>query len=110
MTDDPVATPAPGTTPRHLAPGDVGLVAPRIFSSYFELGLGFVLTAVLAAIALRKTPILVWLSAVALAGVCGYFWTQQGYEFALLWMLLAIAIFFRGGGELSVDRLFKKEL
>ena len=40
----------------------------------------------------------------------GYFWTQQGYEFALLWMLLAIAIFFRGGGELSVDRLFKKEL
>jgi len=40
----------------------------------------------------------------------GYFWTQQGYEFALLWMLLAIAIFFRGGGELSVDRLLKKEL
>jgi homoserine O-acetyltransferase len=31
MTDDPVATPAPGTSPRHLAPGDVGLVVPRDF-------------------------------------------------------------------------------
>lgn len=40
----------------------------------------------------------------------GYFWTKQGYEFALLWMLLCIGIFFRGGGELSVDRVLRKEL
>ena len=35
----------------------------------------------------------------------GYFWTNRGYEFALLWALLCIAIFFKGGGRYSVDRL-----
>jgi putative oxidoreductase len=40
----------------------------------------------------------------------GYFWTKQGYEYALLWMLLCIAIFFRGGGEYSVDAKLGKEL
>lgn len=35
----------------------------------------------------------------------GYFWTSRGYEFALLWALLCIAIFFKGGGRYSVDRL-----
>jgi putative oxidoreductase len=35
----------------------------------------------------------------------GYFWTNRGYEFALLWVLLCIAIFFKGGGRYSVDRL-----
>jgi len=55
----------------------VGLVAPRIFPAYYELGLGFVLTAVLAALTLRKTPFFVWLVAIAIAGVCGYFWNKQ---------------------------------
>src|SRR4029077_13702592 len=32
----------------------------------------------------------------------GYFWTNRGYEFALLWLLLCIAIFFEGGGRYSV--------
>jgi putative oxidoreductase len=41
----------------------------------------------------------VWLSA------NGYFWTNRGYEYALLWLLLCTAIFFRGGGRYSVDRL-----
>jgi putative oxidoreductase len=35
----------------------------------------------------------------------GYFWTARGYEYALLWALLCIAIFFKGGGRYSVDRL-----
>ncbi len=55
----------------------VGLVAPRIFPSYYELGLGFLLTAVLAAITLRRMPFFVWILAVAMAGVCGYFWDKQ---------------------------------
>lgn len=55
----------------------VGLIAPRIFPAYFELGLGFVVTAILAAVTLRKTPFFVWITAVALAGVCGYFWNKQ---------------------------------
>ena len=40
----------------------------------------------------------------------GYFWTKQGYEYALLWWLLCIAIFFGGGGRYSVDRLIGKEI
>jgi len=40
----------------------------------------------------------------------GYFWTKQGYEYALLWLLLCTAIFFHGGGRYSVDRLIGKEV
>lgn len=39
----------------------------------------------------------------------GYFWTNRGLEYALLWWLLCLAIFFRGGGRYSLDRLMTKE-
>ena len=39
----------------------------------------------------------------------GYFWTNHGYEYALLWWLLCIAIFFRGGGRYSIDHVIGKE-
>jgi putative oxidoreductase len=39
----------------------------------------------------------------------GYFWTNRGYEFALLWLLLCVAIFFKGGGRYSVDHLIGRE-
>jgi len=39
----------------------------------------------------------------------GYFWTVRGYEYALLWWLMFLAIFFRGGGRYSVDRLLGRE-
>lgn len=39
----------------------------------------------------------------------GYFWTKQGYEFALLWDLLCLGILVRGGGRYSVDRFLPKE-
>jgi len=39
----------------------------------------------------------------------GYYWTNRGYEYALLWFLLCIAIFFRGGGRYSVDHLIGRE-
>lgn len=40
----------------------------------------------------------------------GYFWTSKGNEYPLLLMVLAIAIFFRGGGRHSLDRLIGKEV
>ena len=40
----------------------------------------------------------------------GYLWTNKGYEFSLLWALLTIAIFFRGGGRVSVDHWLGREL
>ena len=39
----------------------------------------------------------------------GYFWTNRGIEYALLWWLLCLAIFFRGGGRYSIDRLIGRE-
>ena len=39
----------------------------------------------------------------------GYFWTNKGYEYALLWLLLCTAILFRGGGRYSLDRLIGRE-
>ena len=40
----------------------------------------------------------------------GFFWTNRGYEYPLMWMLLAIALLLRGGGELSVDRALGREV
>ena len=37
-------------------------------------------------------------------------WTQRGMEFAILMMLVAIAVFIGGGGNCSVDRRLPKEL
>ncbi|WBL77426.1 DoxX family protein [Bradyrhizobium xenonodulans] len=39
----------------------------------------------------------------------GYFWTNRGYEYALLWAVLCIAVFFKGGGRYSIDRLIGRE-
>jgi putative oxidoreductase len=39
----------------------------------------------------------------------GFFWTGRGYEYPLLWGLLALAIFFGGGGKYSVDSGMSKE-
>ena len=39
----------------------------------------------------------------------GYFATDGGYEYALLWGLVAFGIALRGGGPLSVDRAIGRE-
>jgi len=39
----------------------------------------------------------------------GYFWTSRGIEYALLLLLLCVAIFFEGGGRYSLDRVIGKE-
>ena len=40
----------------------------------------------------------------------GYFWTKGGYEYPLLWALLCLAIFLRGGGRCAVDNLIGREI
>jgi putative oxidoreductase len=40
----------------------------------------------------------------------GFFWTNRGYEYPLMWMLLALAMVIRGGGEMSVDRALGREI
>jgi putative oxidoreductase len=39
----------------------------------------------------------------------GFFWTNAGYEYPLMWTFLMIAIFLRGGGNLSVDSKLAKQ-
>lgn len=39
----------------------------------------------------------------------GFFITKGGYEFALLWGMVALGIALRGGGPLSLDRKIGKE-
>lgn len=50
----------------------VGLIAPRILPGYYELGLGFVIIALLAMAVLRERTVL-RLAAGTLAVLCGYF-------------------------------------
>ncbi len=40
----------------------------------------------------------------------GFFWGQGGYEYPLLWGLIALAIAFRGGAEMSLDRAIGREI
>src|SRR5262249_2097666 len=39
----------------------------------------------------------------------GFFWKDGGFEYPLLWGLVALAIFLRGGGRLSLDHLIGRE-
>ncbi len=39
----------------------------------------------------------------------GFFWDARGYEYPLLWGLIALAIAFKGGAELSLDRALGRE-
>ncbi len=40
----------------------------------------------------------------------GFFWTEGGYEYPLLWLILALSFVVKGGGPLSLDRLIGKEI
>lgn len=40
----------------------------------------------------------------------GYFWTDRGYEYPLMWGVLALSFVFRGGGRYSLDAAIGREL
>jgi putative oxidoreductase len=40
----------------------------------------------------------------------GFFWNEGGFEYPLLWGLLALGFVIRGGGKYSVDRLVGREI
>jgi putative oxidoreductase len=40
----------------------------------------------------------------------GFWWTNHGYEYPMLWGVVTLAIFFRGGGPFSLDARIGKEL
>ena len=61
----------------------------------------------------RPAALMIWIEMSVIIAVFhwefGYFWTNRGIEYALLWWLLCIAIFFRGGERYSLDHLLGKE-
>lgn len=40
----------------------------------------------------------------------GFFWTKGGFEYPLMWMLLALALVIRGAGPLSLDARIGREV
>lgn len=70
-----------------------------------SLAVGLFTRVAAARLAIEMIVIIVWF-----VGPNGYFWGGQGYEFALLWLLLFVAIFFRGGGRYSLDHYLGKEI
>ena len=73
-----------------------------VASAFLAIGL---LTRIAAAMIFIQMLVIV----ILFQGPFGYFWTDRGYEFALLWATLCLAIFFRGGGRWSVDHYIGKE-
>jgi putative oxidoreductase len=62
----------------------------------------------------RAAAVMIWIEMAVIITMFnwqfGYFWTNRGVEYALLWLLLVTAIFFRGGGRYSVDHWLGKEI
>ena len=87
-------------------PASLALVAGLIeFFGGAALALGLA-TRVVAALAFG-------LMAVAVIFVhwpIGFFWTNGGFEYPLLWGLVALAFVFRGGGRYSLDALIGREI
>lgn len=40
----------------------------------------------------------------------GFFWHKGGYEYPLMWLVLSLVIFFRGGGPFSLDARIGREI
>jgi putative oxidoreductase len=61
----------------------------------------------------RLAALVIWLEMAVIITLFqwnfGYFWTNRGFEYALLWWLLCTAIVFRGGGRFSIDYLLGRE-
>jgi putative oxidoreductase len=64
-------------------------------------GLALVFGFLTRAAALALTVLLGVATSVHLGN--GFFWTDGGFEYPLLWSLLALAVLLRGGGSLSID-------
>ena len=90
-----------------------GIPAPLLFAwlAIFAESAGAICLAV--GLFTRLAALIIWIEMTVIVLVFqwefGYFWTNRGVEYALLWWLLCLAIFFRGGGEYSIDRKLSRE-
>lgn len=87
-------------------PGQMALVAGLIeFFGGLALAVGF---ATRIAAGLIAGLMVVAVTQVHLAN--GFFWTSGGYEYPLLWGILAVSFVIRGGGSKSADALIGVEI
>ncbi len=77
--------------------------ATEFFGGLF-LAIGLVTRPAAAAIA-----ILMAVAAFKVHLANGFFWSNGGYEYPLLWGIIALALALRGGGALSVDKAIGRE-
>jgi uncharacterized membrane protein YphA (DoxX/SURF4 family) len=73
---------------------------------------GLLLAFGLATRAAAAAALVAGLMAVAVIHVhfaVGYFWTEGGYEYPLLWGIPALSFVVRGGGRFSLDALVGRE-
>ncbi len=59
----------------------VGVVAPRVFGGHWELGIGLTLTALLAAVTMRRAFAILPLAALGAAAACAYYTYVERREF-----------------------------
>jgi putative oxidoreductase len=86
-------------------PASFALIAGLIeFAGGLALALGFLTRPVAALVAAVMAVAVVQVHLPA-----GLFWTAGGYEYPLLWGVVALFFAIRGGGRLSVDALIGRE-
>ncbi len=93
--------------------GKAGLPFPTLLAYLTFFAESAVAIALAIGLLTRVSALIIWIEMSVIITVFqwkyGYFWTDRGFEYALLWWLLCLAIFFRGGGRYSVDRWLGKE-
>ena len=91
-----------------------GLPAPLALAWLAVLAESVGATCLALGLLTRLAALILWIEMTVIIVVFqwefGYFWTNRGIEYALLWWLLYLAIFFRGGGEYSLDRKLGREI
>ena len=90
-----------------------GLPMPSLLAWLTVFSESFVALCLALGLFTRVAALIIWIQMAVIVTQFqwqyGYFWTNRGIEFALLWLLLCMAIFFRGGGKYSLDHLLGKE-
>lgn len=79
------------------------IIALLEFFGGIALALGFLTRPVALAFAIFM------LNAAIFHSANGFFWTQAGLEYPLLWMAICLVIFIRGAGPMSIDKALGRE-